>query len=184
MYGENEVSQGGGRNIPWKNKAEEAPWAVGQQYAAHTRVPGPAFRQKDVPAERFGEPLDAGGEFMVAGIEDNDGGVTDQGEDGPVVAVRDDSLEAGEIIKGGMEYFLSVRNDFAGRNIDGSVRLLRCDKLFQFPAELFNGFRPVEGFLVISHAEEDALPRIFRQLDVADEGGYDVRIKKKAAFIE
>lgn len=94
------------------------------------------FGKIDVPAERFGEPLDAGGEFMVAGIEDNDGGVTDQGEDGPVVAVRDDSLEAGEIIKGGMEYFLSVRNDFAGRNIDGSVRLLRCDKLFQFPAEL------------------------------------------------
>lgn len=142
------------------------------------------FGKIDVPVERFGEPLDAGGEFMVAGIEDNDGGVTDQGEDGPVVAVRDDSLEAGEIIKGGMEYFLSVRNDFAGRNIDGSVRLLRCDKLFQFPAELFNGFRPVEGLLVISHAEEDALPRIFRQLDVADEGGYDVRIKKKAAFIE
>lgn len=54
------------------------------------------FGKIDVPAERFGEPLDAGGEFMVAGIEDNDGGVTDQGEDGPVVAVRDDSLEAGD----------------------------------------------------------------------------------------
>lgn len=184
MYGENEVSQGGGRNIPWKNKAEEAPWGLVNNML---HIPGylvQRFGKIDVPAERFGEPLDAGGEFMVAGIEDNDGGVTDQGEDGPVVAVRDDSLEAGEIIKGGMEYFLSVRNDFAGRNIDGSVRLLRCDKLFQFPAELFNGFRPVEGFLVISHAEEDALPRIFRQLDVADEGGYDVRIKKKAAFIE
>lgn len=142
------------------------------------------FGKIDVPAERFGEPFDAGGEFMIAGIEDNDGSIADQGKNGPVVAVRDYSLEAGEIIKGGMEYSLSVRNDFVGRDIHGSVRLLRCNKLFQFPAELFNGFRLVKGFLVISHAEEDALPRIFRQLDIANEGGYDVRIKKKAAFIE
>lgn len=34
----------------------------------------------DVPAERFGEPFDAGGEFMIAGIEDNDGSIADQGK--------------------------------------------------------------------------------------------------------
>ena len=47
------------------------------------------FGKIDVPAERFGEPFDAGGEFMIAGIEDNDGSIADQGKNGPVVAVRD-----------------------------------------------------------------------------------------------